>query len=44
MSELQTTLFIGVIIGMVVMVIVRPAADWLTRVIDNAWHNRHKRT
>jgi hypothetical protein len=41
-NELQVTLFIGAVIGMVIMTITRPAADWLTRIIDNAWRNRHK--
>lgn len=41
MDEVRMALYIGVIIGTVVTVVVRPLADYITRAITDAWR-KHK--
>ena len=41
MTETQAALYLGVFIGMIVMVITRPLADWITRAIQDEWR-KHK--
>ena len=40
MNDVQMALWVGVVIGSVVTVVVRPLSDWIYRRIVQAWNAR----